>query len=81
MHSLEEIGASASKEYSLEKAMEKMKIEWADVHFEFIPYRDTVSLTSTRIVLTRKLSLEKIEFAVASNLPTKRIYGKKAKNS
>ncbi|XP_033631251.1 dynein heavy chain 3, axonemal-like [Asterias rubens] len=46
--SLEEIGASASKEYSLEKAMEKMKIEWADVHFEFIPYRDTgVSILSS----------------------------------
>ena len=46
LNSLEEIGAAASKEYSLEKAMEKMKIEWADVSFEFIPYRDTVSLTN-----------------------------------
>ena len=40
---LEEISGAASKEYSLEKAMEKMKIEWAEVHFEFSPYRDTVS--------------------------------------
>uniref|UniRef100_A0A8C7GW60 Dynein axonemal heavy chain 3 n=1 Tax=Oncorhynchus kisutch TaxID=8019 RepID=A0A8C7GW60_ONCKI len=30
---LEEIGASASKEYSLEKAMEKMKTEWAELWF------------------------------------------------
>lgn len=39
---LEEIGGAASKEYSLEKAMEKMKEEWSDVYFEFTPYRDTV---------------------------------------
>ncbi|XP_039631019.1 dynein heavy chain 3, axonemal [Polypterus senegalus] len=38
---LEEIGASASKEYSLEKAMEKMKSEWADTNFNFVKYRDT----------------------------------------
>ena len=41
---LEEIGASASKEYSLEKAMEKMKSEWAKEDFKFIDYRDTVSV-------------------------------------
>ncbi len=40
---LEEIGGAAAKEYSLEKAMEKMKSEWADMCFEFIPYRDSVS--------------------------------------
>ncbi|XP_069036810.1 dynein axonemal heavy chain 3 isoform X1 [Lepisosteus oculatus] len=38
---LEEIGATASKEYSLEKAMEKMKIEWAEARFAFSLYRDT----------------------------------------
>ncbi|XP_056255668.1 dynein axonemal heavy chain 3 [Seriola aureovittata] len=38
---MEEIGASASKEYSLEKSMEKMKTEWADLQFSFTPYRDT----------------------------------------
>ncbi|MGH0140104.1 UNVERIFIED_CONTAM: hypothetical protein FKN15_000554, partial [Acipenser sinensis] len=38
---LDEIGASASKEYSLEKAMEKMKSEWADACFGFTKYRDT----------------------------------------
>ncbi|KAK7493483.1 hypothetical protein BaRGS_00015194 [Batillaria attramentaria] len=44
---LEEIGASAAKEYSLEKAMEKMKTEWAPLAFELIPYRDTgVSILS-----------------------------------
>uniref|UniRef100_A0A671XYF8 Dynein axonemal heavy chain 7 n=1 Tax=Sparus aurata TaxID=8175 RepID=A0A671XYF8_SPAAU len=38
---LEEIGASASKEYSLEKSMEKMKIEWNELQFSFTQYRDT----------------------------------------
>ncbi|KAG7245081.1 hypothetical protein INR49_023647, partial [Caranx melampygus] len=38
---MEEIGASASKEYSLEKSMEKMQNEWTDLHFSFTPYRDT----------------------------------------
>uniref|UniRef100_A0A8D3C4I0 AAA+ ATPase domain-containing protein n=1 Tax=Scophthalmus maximus TaxID=52904 RepID=A0A8D3C4I0_SCOMX len=38
---LEEIGAAASKEYSLEKTMEKMKAEWTDLRFIFSPYRDT----------------------------------------
>lgn len=40
---LEEIGAAAAKEYSLEKALEKMKSDWKDLNFEMIPYRDTVS--------------------------------------
>ena len=43
MHRLEEIGAAASKEYSLEKAMDKMKTEWEETEFTFIEYRDTVS--------------------------------------
>ncbi|XP_076842922.1 dynein axonemal heavy chain 3 [Brachyhypopomus gauderio] len=45
---LEEIGASASKEYSLEKALEKMKNEWAELRFGFTQYRDTgTSVVST----------------------------------
>lgn len=43
---MEEIGASASKEYSLEKSMEKMQNEWTNLHFSFTPYRDTVSDSS-----------------------------------
>ena len=41
---LEDIGASASKEYSLEKAMEKMKAEWSTQVFGFVNHRDTVSV-------------------------------------
>ena len=41
---LEDISVSASKEFSLEKSLEKMKLEWAEMYFEFIPYRDTVWL-------------------------------------
>ncbi|XP_025972035.2 dynein axonemal heavy chain 3 [Dromaius novaehollandiae] len=38
---LEPIGAAASKEYSLEKSMEKMKLEWVNLHFSLVKYRDT----------------------------------------
>uniref|UniRef100_A0A672TTU8 Dynein axonemal heavy chain 3 n=1 Tax=Strigops habroptila TaxID=2489341 RepID=A0A672TTU8_STRHB len=38
---LEPIGAAASKEYSLAKAIEKMKQEWANVQFGLTKYRDT----------------------------------------
>ena len=41
---LEDIGAAASKEYGLEKAMDKMMTDWKDICFNFIPYRDTVLL-------------------------------------
>ncbi|XP_008197222.2 dynein axonemal heavy chain 3 [Tribolium castaneum] len=38
---LEDISASATKEYELEKNLKKMKEEWADIKFELIPYRET----------------------------------------
>jgi dynein heavy chain len=36
---LEEISASATKEYELEKNLRKMKEEWVDIKFELVPYR------------------------------------------
>nr|XP_034492395.1 dynein heavy chain 3, axonemal [Marmota flaviventris] len=38
---LEPIGAAASKEYSLEKNLEKMKLDWINMTFSFVKYRDT----------------------------------------
>ena len=46
MYRLEEVGAAATKEYSLEKAMEKMGGEWEEMEFIFLDYRDTVSAAS-----------------------------------
>lgn len=36
---LEEIEQYASKEYALEKALNKMKEEWFGIKFEVMPYR------------------------------------------
>lgn len=36
---LEEIEQYAAKEYTLEKALDKMKDEWQGVKFEVVPYR------------------------------------------
>ncbi|KAL1497384.1 hypothetical protein ABEB36_008364 [Hypothenemus hampei] len=38
---LEEVSAAATKEYTLEKNLMKMKEEWIDVQFECVPYRET----------------------------------------
>lgn len=38
---LEEISSSATKEYALQRSLQKMKEEWVDVYFELMPYRET----------------------------------------
>ncbi|XP_076448252.1 dynein axonemal heavy chain 3-like [Babylonia areolata] len=38
---LKDISSQASKEYALEKALAKMKSDWASVQFNFTPYKDT----------------------------------------
>ena len=39
---IEEISGRATKEYALEKSLEKMKSDWEGVEFTLLPYRDTV---------------------------------------
>lgn len=36
---LEEVSGAATKEYTLEKNLIKMKEEWQDIQFECVPYR------------------------------------------
>ncbi len=35
------VSGAASKEYSLEKAMDKMEADWAPVEFNTVPFRES----------------------------------------
>ena len=50
---LDEISATAAKEYSLERSLAKMKFEWKDMCFEFVQYRDSVSSCTVQILPQR----------------------------
>ncbi|XP_075130611.1 dynein axonemal heavy chain 3-like [Leptodactylus fuscus] len=43
LDNLNQISLQASKEYALEKALNKMKADWEDVRFVFSPYKDGTS--------------------------------------
>ena len=36
---IEEVSATATKEFALEETLKRMQAEWNDVRFEFLPYR------------------------------------------
>ena len=40
---IEEVSVKASKEHALEKTLERMQEDWADIVFNLLPYRDSVS--------------------------------------
>ena len=35
------ISSQASKEYALEKALKKMKADWENMMFQFVPYKES----------------------------------------
>lgn len=41
LDALSEVSTQASKEFALEKALQKMQGDWQAVHFNFVPYKDT----------------------------------------
>jgi hypothetical protein len=42
INKLSEVSASAAKEYALERSLEKMQEDWAEMDFALLQYRDTV---------------------------------------
>ena len=54
---IEEVSVKASKEHALEKTLEKMQEDWADVVFNLLPYRDSVSFTGLVLVIYKTIKL------------------------
>ena len=50
---IEEIAGKATKEYTLEKNLDKMKEDWIGIEFTLLPYRDTVIFYIKFITLFR----------------------------
>ncbi|XP_035712381.1 dynein heavy chain 7, axonemal-like [Folsomia candida] len=46
LNKFELISEAASKEHSLEKNLEKMKVEWADIKFQIVPFRESYVISS-----------------------------------
>ena len=53
---IEEISGRATKEYALEKSLEKMKSDWEGIEFTLLPYRDTVCCNIQLIHVRRALN-------------------------
>ncbi|PNI91684.1 DNAH3 isoform 3 [Pan troglodytes] len=60
---LEPIGAAASKEYSLEKNLDRMKLDWVNVTFSFVKYRDTVKDNRVLVAADQPRMAEKLQEA------------------
>ena len=41
---IEEVSVKASKEHALEKTLERMQEDWAEIVFNLLPYRDSVNM-------------------------------------
>ena len=71
IHKLEEVSGRASKEYALERTLEKMKEDWEDMEFTLLPYRDsviTIYFRAARLRNTLECSQSRKRILKSSNL-------------